>query len=277
MTYRVSTLADVPRLKELWFLAFHDQGAYVDHFFSAYCTPDKMLVAEQEGEVVAMTAWYGSTLHRQGEEYRFAYLYAVATHPDQEKKGIASGLLEYVYQYCRALGFHGVTTVPAEPSLHVFFGRNGFQEYFLQQVEEITSCPESSHPKGDAPQLLSPEAYRARRGDFLADYPWIDYDVEGYSYQSGVCALGNGGLFATKDSLCTLEEGEGGVYVVKELLGSADILTALWQDRNPTSFQVRRPTKEGENVMEFGMIQWFSPVPDQWSEDERGFLGLGFD
>ncbi len=284
MKFRVSTPADVPALKNLWFLSFHDQGDYMNHFFHQYCTPDKMLVAEEEGQVVAMTAWFGSTLHHGGARYEFAYLYGVGTHPDWKNRGIASQLLAYVYDHVVELGYAGVTTVPAEPSLHGFFGRNGFQECFLQQVEVLTACPEG---EGTLPlEKLSPEAYRSRRAKFLGEN-WVDYHQDGHKYQAGVCDLGRGGLFASGESLCVLEEGGEGFFVVKELLGGQEILPALWQLVSPEKLEVRRPVKfagnlgnlpgNQKNIQEFGMIQWLTTPPSTWNEDIRGFLGMGFD
>ena len=62
MTLRVSVQADVPALKQLWKLAFGDEDGYIEHFFTAYYTPERMLVLEEEGVVCAMTAWFDMPL-----------------------------------------------------------------------------------------------------------------------------------------------------------------------------------------------------------------------
>ena len=55
---RCSVVQDIPRLRELWYLAFGDDGAYVDNFFDTYYKPERMLVLEEDGVVQAMTAWF---------------------------------------------------------------------------------------------------------------------------------------------------------------------------------------------------------------------------
>ena len=52
---RTSEERDIPVLKELWKLAFGDEDAYIDHFFSRYYAPERMLVLEENGEVLAVT------------------------------------------------------------------------------------------------------------------------------------------------------------------------------------------------------------------------------
>ena len=87
---RCSVVQDIPRLRELWYLAFGDDGAYVDNFFDTYYKPERMLVLEEDGVVQAMTAWFDTAFVVPEEgSFRAAYLYAVATHPDCRGKGMA--------------------------------------------------------------------------------------------------------------------------------------------------------------------------------------------
>lgn len=260
MKFRVSKLEDVPQLKQLWNLAFGDGDSYVDNFFGNYGSPDKILVAEEKGtgKILAMTAWFGSDFHRGGEVYRFAYLYAVATHPEYEKQGIASKLLSFVYETMVEYGFHGVTTVPAQPSLHQFFGRNGFEEYFVHREYQLKDhfpyVPDLKRRKltaeeykwGRETYFKSKKSFYQRvaldRGQSVEkveaiDIPFISLDKEGYEYQNAVCHLGGGGFYAlgctdwfeenrevgydrfTFASLLTLEQYDTSTCIVKELLG----------------------------------------------------------
>lgn len=85
---RCSVVQDIPRLRELWYLAFGDDGAYVDNFFDTYYKPERMLVLEEDGVVQAMTAWFDTAFVVPEEgSFRAAYLYAVATHPDCPGEG----------------------------------------------------------------------------------------------------------------------------------------------------------------------------------------------
>ena len=58
---RLSNPADIPRQRELWQLAFGDEGAYVDNFYDTCYRPERMLMLEEDGVVQAMTAWFDTT------------------------------------------------------------------------------------------------------------------------------------------------------------------------------------------------------------------------
>ena len=130
--FRPSVPADIPRQRELWSLAFGDEGAYVDNFYHNYYRPERVLVLEENGVIQAMTAWFDTDFVVSDQErYKVGYLYAVATHPDARGRGFAGRLLEYADHYLKEeQGCQAVTTVPAEESLHRFFGANGFRECF---------------------------------------------------------------------------------------------------------------------------------------------------
>lgn len=258
MKLRVSTECDVVALKTLWKLAFHDEGPYVENFFQNYGTPSRIYVAETEGQVVAMTVWFGSTLHRQEKQYPFAYLYAVATHPDYEKQGIAGKLLLYVYDEMVKLGFVGVTTVPATPSLHRFFQKNGFEEYFVQQEWTVVlkadgrneDKPEQeTHQRNIVP--LSAEDYGTVRNALWSQEEWskvpvVSLDVAGFAYQQSVGLIGGvengGGLFyygspsflqqclETQGTVARREEcnGVGGCVFAVEPYGANQVMVKEW-------------------------------------------------
>lgn len=129
---RLGTPGDAARERELWRWAFGDDGAYVDQLL-----PDLLQAGADapagggQGVVQSMTAWFDTQLVLPGEgRFRAAYLYAVATDPAARGRGLAGRLLAGADEYFRGLAIPAVTTVPAEPSLHNFFGANGFRECF---------------------------------------------------------------------------------------------------------------------------------------------------
>ena len=142
-TVRFSRPDDLPTLRALWTLAFGDSEEYMDNFFRRYYRPERMVVLEEEGTVRAMTAWFDTDfLLPGGGKYRAAYLYAVATHPACRGRGLAGELLARADDLFREMAIPAVTTVPAEPSLHNFFGANGFRECFCH--DEVQLTPSSS-------------------------------------------------------------------------------------------------------------------------------------
>ena len=286
---RPSVPEDVPAQRELWKLAFGDGDDYIDNFYRTCYRPERFLVLEEEGAVRAMTAWFDTTFVVPGRgEYRCAYLYAVATHPDCRGRGLAGRLLAGADDYFRVLGIPAVSTVPAEPSLHDFFGRNGFRECFTL-CQGTLSPAEISPPSWDNPlRPAAPEEYGAVRERLLAELPHIAYPEEALAYQAGCCALSGGGLFvgeAEGGPLCACAEGDGqGLIVYKELLGGSGLRLALphlTRMLPGERFLVRSPMPRRPEVSggwKFGMLKWLDAALEQgWDWLSTAYLGLAFD
>ncbi len=263
--YGKAVAEDVRDLKALWKAGFGDEGAYVDNFFAQW-RPEQMFVAKIGAEIVAMSYYFATKLHRLGKTYDFAYVYAVATHPKYEKKGIASGLLSYL---CQALegDFSGVTTVPATDSLHRFFGRNGFLEYFQYETMDVSG-------EKYVPIALSQGDYEEKRQKYLEEtgVSFITLAEDGSLYQESVCALGKGGYCRVGEEFFCVEQASDKACVVKECFGACVPGFGLEVVECRTV-----PGRGNGNLVDFGMIQWFSLPPEDWKEGEGGYLGLAFD
>ena len=274
---RLSRPEDIPALRELWALAFGDSGAYVDNFFQNYYRPERMLVFEQDGQVLAMTAWFDTPLVLPGnEELPAAYLYAVATHPSHRSQGLAGKLLTWADNYFRTLSIPVVTTVPARPDLHDFFAQNGFQECFTH--DQLIWRGKSALVQGYSLRPISPEEYGRLREELLVDSPHIRFPLDALEYQLGCCRVSGGGLYRVdtpfgRAALCA-EGMEEGQLLAKELLGNSAVLSQL-----PSQLDSLLPGFSGVyrlpgNTVSFGMIKWLSPIS---SSPKNAYLGLAFD
>ena len=283
---RLSAQADIPALRELWRLAFGDDGAYVDNFFTTYYRPERMLVLEEGGALVCMTAWFDTTLVLPAlGECRAAYLYAVATHPSCRGRGLAGQLLLGADEQFRAWGIQAVTTVPAEPSLHHFFGANGFAECFTHSQKRWQAAERGvAGQSGVAPALepLQPREYGRLREQLLANVPHIAYPVDALTYQAGCCQISGGGLYGMATPagpvvLCA-EGLADGTLLLKELLGSAQAvrqgLACLDTALPPFGGHYRTP---GDGT-KFGMLKWLDAGQGtRWDWSGTAYLGLAFD
>jgi len=291
LTVRPSVPEDVPAQRELWQTAFGDSDAYLDNFYHNYYRPERVVVLEEDGAVRSMTAWFDTTLVVPGrEEYRTAYLYAVATRPDCRGRGLAGRLLAGADGYFRTLGISAVTTQPAQPSLHDFFGANGFGECFC--LIQSTLSPEDFPPsvgEGTPLRPVSPAEYKAVRDAVLSDcpYPYVVYPEDALAYQAGCCALGGGGLYVGETSegpVCLCAEGDGqGTMIFKELLGCSvsEVLPQMPRQFPAQKRLVRMapPRYPGaESMWKFAMLKWLDPALEKsWDWDTVGYLGLAFD
>jgi len=280
ITIRTSLPADIPALRGLWQLAFGDSDAYVDNFFNTYYRPERMLLLEEDGSLRAMTAWFDTDFVLPGQgKYRAAYLYAVATHPDSRGKGLAGQLLAWADGYFRSLGIPAVTTVPAEPSLHKFFGTNGFRECF---------CHEETHLSGSRTALsfslepISPSTYAELREVFLQDIPHIALSEEAITYQAGCCTLSGGGLYAAGTPFGTVilcAEGlADGTLLVKELLGRPAAQQAAAENLFALLHRFSGLYRTPGTGIPFGMLKWLDPeLETRWDWTNTAYLGLAFD
>ena len=75
---RASRREEVPRLKELWKLAFGDEDSYIDFFFERLYTPERMVLLAEDGVPMTMLALLPMTFsNRDGEPARMSYIYAL--------------------------------------------------------------------------------------------------------------------------------------------------------------------------------------------------------
>ena len=274
---RPSVCSDEPRLRELWKLAFGDEDAYIDHFFTQYYAPERMLVLEEAGVVQAMTAWFDMPLvFADGTKAPSAYLYAVATHPDCRGRGLAGRLLAFADRWLGEKGFACVSTVPARPDLHVFFGRNGFEECFALKQEEYVPQIVQSVPL----KRVGAEEYGSLREQWLKGTDHVAYALPALEYQNGVCALSGGGLYQMGDCGCACVEVAGDEVFIKELLcpeqEQQKTLAAVAQRHPAKRYWVRTPYGGRGEPWDFAMLKWLSPAP-KWDKKTAPYLGLAFD
>ena len=277
---RLSTPEDIPALRGLWTLAFGDGGAYLDNFFDTYYKPERMIVLEQDSEVRAMTAWFDTTFVVPGwGEYRAAYLYAVATHPDCRGQGLAGRLLAWADGYFQTQGIPAVTTVPAEPSLHNFFAANGFRECFCH--DEVLLAPCTTVP-GFSLEVLSATEYAALREKFLSALPHILLPTDAVTYQAGCSRISGGGLYSAKTAsgqviLCA-EGMADGTLLVKELLGQPSACEEVIQNLHALLPRFSGVCRFPGHKVPFGMLKWLDKSREErWNWASSAYLGLAFD
>ena len=209
----------------------------------------------------------------------------MATHPEARGRGLAGRLLSDADGFFRAWGIPAVTTVPAEPSLHQFFGRNGFRECFVHGEQKYQPGNSVEMPSGKVPRLdrLTAADYRGLRETRLAGIPHIALSKEAVCYQAGASALTpGGGLYALEAPhgvtvLCA-EGMENGALLVKELLAAPGDLDWVlgWLSRLLPAWSGIYRTPNGE--IPFGMLKWLSPERERsWDWSSTAYLGLAFD
>jgi GNAT superfamily N-acetyltransferase len=121
-------------LRDLWKLVFGDEDDFLDLFFGAAFAPERCLCALEGDAPVGALYWLPCD--------SYAYIYAVATHPEHRGKGLASRLLEDTHAHLKELGYAGAVLKPAA-GLFPFYGRLGYETcgYITRFCAEASDSP----------------------------------------------------------------------------------------------------------------------------------------
>lgn len=150
----------IPALRELWKLVFGDGDDFLDLFFGRAFAPDRCLCALEGGLPVGGLYW----LPCDG----YAYIYAVATHPDHRGKGICRRLMEAAHEAIRRQGYAGAVLYPQEEGLRAMYRKMGYdRETTIRELRcdaggepvVLTQIPSKTFFE-ERPQLLPPDALR---------------------------------------------------------------------------------------------------------------------
>lgn len=198
-TIRPLTLADAPAAAKLWHRVFGDEEALVQKFFPLFADcPHFGLCAELEGEIAAAAycPWGTDSIAPDGTVTKGAYLYAVATHPDHRKQGLAAKLCAALRDAAFTSGITYVFTKPSEESLYPWY------EEKIGAVPLLGGNQLHFTAKNSAPSslsVLSPEAYFTRRSALLRGSAYVRHSMEWMQWESllhqayggSFCAVGD--------------------------------------------------------------------------------------
>ncbi len=271
--------------KVLWQEAFGDSDADIALFYETCWRPEEMLLLLEDGVPVSMTALLPHTLSLpDGGEASAFYVYALATARARRGMGFARRLLEEADRLLQNRGADCVTVVPAQPSLHRFFGAAGFQPCFSTCRAWFRRAEIPTPAAGDLCVNAGPEEYGAVRARCLAGTAAVRYGERLLRFQQGMCRLSGGGLFrltAGGAEGCAAAEYRDDRLVLKELLLPPECLErglALLARVLPAQeYEVRTSgAPAGWSQWEFGRIKWFSRDKEA-RFGPAGYMGLGFD
>ncbi len=112
------------QLRELWQLAFGDSEASIGSFFATGYTRSSCRCVTIDGQAAAALYWFDA----QYDGQKFAYLYAVATHPSYRHQGLCRELMEDTHALLTGLGYDGALLMPAAQPLRRMYAGLGYQE-----------------------------------------------------------------------------------------------------------------------------------------------------
>lgn len=211
MTISNPTLDQIPQLRRLWKVAFRDEDAFLDAFFSLAFSQDRCRCILENGTVQAVLYWFDATCENQ----KFAYLYAVATEPAARGRGLCRMLMEDTKNLLASRGYYGLILVPQKEPLRQMYAKMGYAD--------CGGVSRFAAPAEDTPisiRRLTSEEYAAARRKLLPPGAVIQ-EGENLALLSSYAFFYQG-----QDFLAALTP-DGDKLICHELLGNPDAAYAL--------------------------------------------------
>lgn len=289
---------DLLQLKEIWKLCFGDADSFIDFYFENRDWLRETAVLIKGGRILSMLTMIPVALTaRNGEKFWASMLYAIATHPDFQKRSFAEQLIEYSNEYLLSKSVFATLLVPAGEDLFRFYEKRGYRSGFF--VREALLCREEIEKLNGsaAPCRIKPvEAaqYNRIRRDKLRGRPYLDYREEEIAFEKRLTLTSGADLFAIEtggsEGCAYAERVSEEELIVKELLVPdiylAAALKQLAEILPGEKYFVRTPSYAGEAlggaVRPFGMLRINGPgrgASDTvaYPVDADSWLGIAYD
>ena len=279
----LATVSDVPRLREIWKACFGDPDSYLDFYYEKGFPRFKTVVNRDGETITAMLTVVPASYHANGETVDAAYLYAVATDPAFQGKGIASRLLLATHELLKKEGVRVSTLFPAEESLYRFYEKVGYRRGF--SVEEVHQKKGERASSGWEVSPLDRETFKKESGAFLKTLPTamafspaaLDYFAEEILQTGGFflsvrqnALQGYVVCYRIKETLVVKE-----TNLTKEALEDCvpDLLIAVGAE----TFFGRAAVTDGRVCTPHGMLCVLADLPSTDKIDESGYMNLILD
>ncbi len=291
MEMRLAIKEDLEGLKEIWKKSFGDEDRFIDQYFRSRDWINQTAVLLQDGRSVSMLTMIPVDLiGAHGEKCRAAMIYAVATHPDFQKRGFADQLIEFSNKTLQSKLVSATVLVPATAELFHFYEKRGYRNGFFLR-EAVLDCREIKKQAGPNPPPcritpIEPSEYNRLRREQLAGQSYLDYREEEISFQRMLARMNGADLFAIEIKgvvgCAYAERVSKEEVILKELLIPDQYLTdslhGLSELLPAEKYTVRTPFHSGKilggAVRPFGMLRVNEA---ELSVSLNSYLGIAYD
>ena len=264
LTFSLAHPGLAPQIAEFWRLCFVAIEAYIRFYMERAFRPEQVLVAYSGDRLSAMLTMVPVEATAQGRTLRGRYVFAVATHPDFQGRGISTALLEAAHQHMRTEGVDFSILVPAGDSLFNFYSKRGYTTASYLNIFE----PEDGKEEPVVLTAANLEELKPLRDSYFAGSAlYCGWTAETLAFLGAECRYHGGEIWAFDYqgrpgyAVCYPH---GELIEVKECLpakAAGALAAALRAQYGLGRCRVRLPARLGEG-RPFAMAYWYTPAAD---------------
>lgn len=159
------------QLRSLWRTAFGDSEEFIGFYFHNAYSPERCRYLAEGASVTAALHW----LDGEYEDQKFAYIYAVATHPDFRGHGLCRKLMALTHETLREQGYAGALLMPAERILREMYAGMGYRDCCSVAERSCTAGTPIPVRPVDKAEYARLRRKFLPRGGLVQEGPCLDY------------------------------------------------------------------------------------------------------
>ena len=189
---RFAVYDDIPALKHIRKVCFDEDEAYSAFYCANRFTENNTLVyVEQQTPVASLTLLMAEVATAE-RIFPIAYVYAVATLPEQRCRGLAAALLQYADEYLQSRGVEAALLVPASALLFDYYAKLGYETTFFIEKHQPAFPDEAADAVVQATNLNADDYFRLRKAAYAAGGYFVQWDRTALDYALQECRLTGG-------------------------------------------------------------------------------------
>lgn len=211
---------DAEACKAIWLACFPDDPPEVPELFLRdILRPEEGLVCRMDGRPVSMVLMLPAHMAGDGERLPIQYIYAAATHPAYQHRGLFARLLQAALEQAKQQGMAASFLRPGEPGLIDYYARFGYRPFFTVRREHVL-VDAGGEARSNAWTPIPAEAYASLRRRLLPQWAarFVDWPDRLVECAVTLAEMDGGGAFGDGQDGCALCVPRDGYLLVHELL-----------------------------------------------------------
>ncbi len=143
MIKQITEFAEKQRTRKLYQEAFDDPEVFVDYYYSDKCLDNKMIVSEEDGEVISMLHLNPFCVNLCGTAVKSYYVVAVATTKERRHQGHMSRIFEEAFRILKEEKIPFVFLLPVEESIYSWMGFEKICDFATDRIADYEEIKKS--------------------------------------------------------------------------------------------------------------------------------------